>query len=525
MPAQERPVKAHFRLIANFLILSALFAAAYTQSPLYTSNQNQYFLHGLADAGYGNLDQDWLANTLDPTPVFSKLVELTYRYLHRESIYYVYYALLMGIYAASLFGIVDILLDLRSSRLKGLTFMAAFIAIHSAGLRFALSHGLGSNWAYVLEDGVADQRMLGSVFQPSVFAVFLALSLLLFLQRKPVLALLAVAVAVTFHPTYLLSAALLTLAYALAAWVEEKKLVTSIWYGLIALVLVSPTLYYVMTSFGGTSPEVSARAQEILINLRIPHHTLVSQWLDATVLVKLVLIAAAIILLYRQEHFTHWDGDKRSPAWRLALVLLVTATFAVLLTLLQVVTASKLLALLFPWRISILLVPLATSLLLGYLVERLIGQASPRRVLSLVSTLIIFLCVLAGGIRFKLDLERKIALPERPLENYIYAQHSSGDQYLTPIDLQDFRLAARAPVYIDFKSIPYRDTDVLEWRRRFRLADKFYDKGDCDILAALVQDEHITQVVLPATLPVPACSGLEEIYRDKYYVLAHTEMK
>src|SRR5690242_17866429 len=40
-----------------------LFAVAHTQCPLYYSNQNQYFLHGLAAGGLGYLNEDWLANT------------------------------------------------------------------------------------------------------------------------------------------------------------------------------------------------------------------------------------------------------------------------------------------------------------------------------------------------------------------------------------------------------------------------------------------------------------------------------
>ena len=65
------------RRAAYYLLLTLVFSTAYTQSPLFTSNQNQYFLHGLAHAGYGYLHEDWLANTLDPTPVFSFLVEIT----------------------------------------------------------------------------------------------------------------------------------------------------------------------------------------------------------------------------------------------------------------------------------------------------------------------------------------------------------------------------------------------------------------------------------------------------------------
>src|SRR6516225_1997929 len=92
------------RAAGLFLLGTAFFAAVYCQAPLYYQNQNQYSLHGLARAGTGLLDEDWLANTRDPTPVFSGLVAATARWLH-PWLFYLYYALLQGIYAASLLGL------------------------------------------------------------------------------------------------------------------------------------------------------------------------------------------------------------------------------------------------------------------------------------------------------------------------------------------------------------------------------------------------------------------------------------
>jgi hypothetical protein len=507
----------------SFLVLSTLFAIAYTQSPLYTSNQNQYFLHGLAAGGFGYLPSDWLANTTDPTPVFSKLVELTYRLIRHASVYYGHYALLMGIYLDSLIGIANRVFNLCSSRAKSIAFTALLIAIHSAGLRFALSRWLGTNWTYVLEDGVADQRMLGPVFQPSAFGAFLVLSVYLFLLRKPYWALLAAAVAAIFHPTYLLCAAMLTLTYALVDWFEERKLRQPLQYGLLALLLVSPVLYSVYTSFGGSSPEATARAQEILVIYRIPHHALVSHWLDATVFFKLALVALATFMAFRAGR-SIGDPGSGQPARRLGWVLLATSLMALALTLLQVTTRSNALALLFPWRISILVVPVSTTLLLAFLVESLWhipGLQAPHleRPVSLLSTIVIFLVVLVGGIRFALDLQRKAAAEERRLESFIYAHKLRGDVYLTPVKMQDFRLETGAPAYIDFKSIPYKDTDVLEWYRRVRLADRFYAKGDCDLLETLARDEGITHVVLEARLTPPNCDGIELIYQDEQYIL------
>src|SRR5262249_54093375 len=77
--------------IGLFLGAALAFGLACGQAPLYYSNQNQYFLHGLAAAGQGHLGKDWLAHeTLDPTPVFSGLVFLTVRFLH-EYAFHLYY--------------------------------------------------------------------------------------------------------------------------------------------------------------------------------------------------------------------------------------------------------------------------------------------------------------------------------------------------------------------------------------------------------------------------------------------------
>jgi hypothetical protein len=538
--------KARLRSFLNFLLLTVIFSIAYAQSPMYTSNQNQYFLHGLAQAGFGYLNQDWLANTPDPTPVFSALVALTYRLTHLSALFYIYYALLMGIYIFSLLGIVTSIYSLRSSRAKFFGFLALLILVHSAAWRFAISRSLGVNWTYILEDGLADQRLLGPVFEPSVFAALLMLSIYLFMQRKPYLAVISAALAATVHPTYLLSAAVLTLSYMLITAIEtgifDKRLITpvltnqftprfqnqlqaapdtppskkerpwmkSLWIGALALLVVAPILIYVYVNFGNTPPETTARAQDILVNFRIPHHALISWWWDATAVVKILLVAAALFLIRKK---------------RLFLVMLLLTLAAAGLTLLQVFLKSNMLALLFPWRISIILVPLATAILLADLVSasfkhlRLFRQRRFQNFLAASSLLLIAAVVLVGGIRFSLDLQRKASAVERPLEAYVASHHASGQVYLTPIKLQDFRLETGSPVYIEFKSIPYQDANVLEWYRRIQLADRFYKNGDCKLLNEMATQSGVTHIVMENGDPGQNCPNLLPIYNDAYYSL------
>lgn len=497
------------KLGINLIILTAIFAISYAQSPLFTSNQNQYFLHGFAQAGLGNLNQDWLANTLDPTPVFSLLIEVTERYLGIPPIYYLYYAILMGIYLLSLLGITDNLYEIFKSRSKTLLMIVSLVVIHSAGFRYFLSRLLGANWTYLLEDGVADQRILGPVFQPSAFGVLLILSIYLFLRGKPYLAILSLIIASTVHPTYILSAGMLTLTYMLILFLEEKRPVRSIFVGIFALLLISPILYYVYTSFVGSTSDSAAQAQDILVTFRIPHHAVVSNWFDVTAITKIGLGFLAIFLARKTRIF---------------LILLVPTSAAICLTIIQVITDSNWLALLFPWRISIFILPLSVTIIMATLVTKILNAPAfnaniSSQAIMVTSSIFLFLTMIIGGIRFKLDIDRKISQPERSIQDFIYNNKSPDEIYLIPVKMQDFRLETYAPAFIDFKSIPYKDSDVIEWYRKERLADRFYKTGDCSIVQEMAASGHITHVILVNDQSEIDCPFFEELYRDDFYTL------
>src|SRR5690606_36906881 len=68
------------RRLVWLLAWAALLTLAAAQEPLYSDNQNTKFLHGLAAAGYGNLDGDWLYSTFNVFPVFTAIVYTIYRF-------------------------------------------------------------------------------------------------------------------------------------------------------------------------------------------------------------------------------------------------------------------------------------------------------------------------------------------------------------------------------------------------------------------------------------------------------------
>jgi hypothetical protein len=510
----------------------------YCQAPLYYSNQNQYFLHGLADAGYGSLEHDWLANTADPTPVFSLLVSSTYRFLHPLA-FHLYYVVLLAVYFYSLTGIVSFLAGERATRALRLVFVAAILAVHSAAARWASYRLFGLDYPWYFQAGVAGQYALGAVLQPSMFGVLLLLSVLLFLRDRPYLAAVAISLGATVHSTYLLGGAMLTLGFMFVLGREGRPL-RALLVGALAFALVLPVIGYVLSTFSPQSSRTFAEANQILTQVRIPHHCQPRLWCDGIALGQIAWVLLAVWLV---------------RGTRLFGVMLCAFLVALVLTVLQVVTENDTLALMFPWRISAVMVPVATAVILGRGILAARGWLDNRRA-QVVSATLIGVLMACGAAIMVLHQGFQDSPEEAALMDHVKNHLGEEDLYLIPaqlpdlrastrgslssdfkpvadkevdprlipVNLQRFRLSTGAPIFVDFKSIPYLDTDVLKWYRRLEKNQEFYTRIDSGNLAEL-RDElrslGVTNVVTKTEQP-----GMTPVYRDEegaYLVYPLTE--
>ncbi|OAI47764.1 hypothetical protein AYO44_08985 [Planctomycetaceae bacterium SCGC AG-212-F19] len=513
-----------------------LFGVAYTQAPLYYSNQNQYFLHGLAQGGRGFLADDWLANTPDPTPVFSFVVALTCRFLN-ETFFYVYYLGILGIYAGSLLGLFDLLYPGRPISVR-LTFAVGLVLLHSGLLRLLSGRLFDVDYPWYFQAGVAGQYLLGPVLQPSTFGVLLLLSVALFVADRPSAAAISAALAAVGHSTYLPSAGILVFAY-LCVLIYERRGDEAFRAGALAALLVAPVITYNVAYFAPTSAATFAEAQTILVHFRIPHHCLVSRWLDGIAAAQIAWVLLGIYLV---------RGSRLFP------IMLICALAAVVLSVVQVATGNGGLALLFPWRPSVFLVPIATAIILGRVVvalagplERLEGRA-PAAVAGLLLATLVGLA--ASGLLINWwGLGYQMSSDESGVMAYVEGHKAKGDLYLLPVDLplsparpgasmsdfkalgqrkrgrglipielQGFRLKTGAPIFVDFKAIPYRDVDVLEWHRRLQANLRVYESAAGDALPELRAAYPVTHVLVPAAHPL-RLSGASVPYEDQYYRL------
>jgi len=522
----QRPLFRYTALCLGWILVAFLFNLAYTQTPLYEGNQNTKFLHGLAQAGRGYLAHDWLANTVDPLPVFSTLVNVTARI--GESLFYVYYGVLFGIYIFSLYGTADALFQLRQSWAKTLLFLGLFFTTHSAWLMYEMQkqHGLDMSF---LHFGLAGQYLLGLEFQNSSFGVLLLFSIYLFLNNKIFWAILTLGVACLFHPAYLFSAALIVMAYTgmiffSSVWVNKETkspkisdLLTAarkpFLLGLLALVLVLPVVLYNQLYLGATSPEISAQALDILVHYRIPHHSLPEVWFNNFSIYQIGMMVVGLILARKSRLF-----------W----IMVSLSAGGLLLSVVQIITQSNDLAYLAPWRVSVLLVPISLTLLIAYLVSLTVDRLPLPKLLILglsviVSGYLIYQSVAVGQER---SATYRASAHDRKfydMLSYIHQTVKPEDIYLVPpMDgrFNEFRILSGAPIFINWKSHPYKDTEILEWYNRVQRSEAFYslDYGQaCQPLASLAKEYKITHVVFQKKVAQLDCEFVEEVYRADIY--------
>jgi hypothetical protein len=495
--------------IASRASCALLFAVAYTQAPLYSSNQNEKFLHGLARAGVGFLQDDWLANTADPFPAFTLLVSLTYQHLH-EYAFYLYYAAILALYLYALVGIVSALPAFSFSAAQCFNYVAVLTALHSDLLSRLSQRLLGFDLPKYLQYGVAGQYVLGPGFQPSVFGVFLLLSIYAFLRGHPFRAIACLGIAVTFHPNYTLSAATLTLAYMLLTVVRGRDVKRAFALGAISFILVLPTLVYVGVVLAPQSAETLREFLDVSVNIRDPHHAIPDRWVDRGTVAQLLVVIAAVFLIRRTALFP---------------VLLLSTAVAAGLTIVRVFTDSTSLASLFPWRLSVFIVPLSTAIVLAALVKatspRVPALAQGRRIGIALGWAALLLLALRGALDMQRDFAAAANVLSMPAMNFARDNRARGQVFLVPpgpssSDFDRFRLYTGLPIVVDWKSTPGRDVEYLEWYRRFREAERFHDSGgaDCALLEEMRAAYGVTHVILDTARADGRCSRMEEIYRD-----------
>jgi hypothetical protein len=359
-------------------------------------------------------------------------------------------------------------------------------------------------------------------------------SLAAFMGGRPILAACLVAVAAVIHSTYLLPAGLMMFGY-MAVLAREARTRMAFLSGASALLIVSPILVFNSQTFLGGDSEQFREAQRIFARVRIPHHTLFERWFDWVAGAQIGIMLIALVVIRKSRLFG---------------VLFLPTVLSTGLSIVQVLTESDSLSLLFPWRFSVLLMPLSVAIIAAKLAKFIASPFRERQAPTWFG-LAVMICAAAGGL-FVMVAGRGYFTndAEIPLLEHVRQNKQRVEVYLIPakfptlkkespaaasktfappvrvgavgipVDLQRFRLWTEAPIYIDFKAPPYAPDEVLEWHRRMSNAERWYANRDWDGTGTWreVKEAGITHVITTSDKDVK-CEYLKLVYSDENYRL------
>jgi len=514
------------------LLAMVAFGLSYSVLPLYSSNQNHHLLTGIARAGEGWLIDDWLVHTVDPFPLATGVVWLVHRFAF-DAIDYVLYFLLLGAYAYGLMRVAEHLWPVRreTAALERLWWLTIMCLLHNEVVGYLLGVDLPRlPWWQMTHWGVAEQEIFGhSMFQPSAVGLLLPLALAWHLDGRPVRAATLTGAVLLVHFSYVLIGACLVSAFMVTAAQRTRSLVAPAVIGAVGLAFAIPAIIYVVARLSPTDAETSRRSAAILVG-HIRQEADPHVWLGAKAAVQVLWMIAGVVLASGTELF---------------LALLAPLLLGVALTSAQIASGNTQLALLFPWRVSVLLVPVSTALIVRALIAHAAqGRAwtTRHRQLQRLAGAAITLSALLGCIRMTLTFayfydDRPLTarldrvVPERwrrdfakalrpdtlPMMEFVRETAIRGDLYVVPPELERFRLRTGAPIVADAKSHPYKDVEVIEWYTRLQLVSTFYGTSDCDVLRAIANRYAATHVVLDERVRRGRCPGLARVYSDPVF--------
>lgn len=410
------------------------------------SNQNQYLAHTkLGPEG------DWLVGTIDPYPPFTWLASLL---IHTGGLE----ALRLLTWGANVV-VVAALYVLSRAVLPNVDRRASAIALLLCIIT------LSPLWSYIpklravnIMTGVANQSALSGFAQPSLFGVLILMALPTWVRAveptaaRPARSEIGLAIALTsiacvVHPTYLIAVAV-GLATAFLARIRSVSWVRVGNFVAIGLTVLLPSVTLnpsILSLAGGGDPALQDALRRFAFE-RIPHHTLISDWPTRDLWVVLVTVLAMVVLVR--------NGLPTLAAW-----LGLTLAVVVLAALLVYATQSVRIALMFPWRVSVFLAPVAAVIVTTEF-ARLVGRRVPvpRVGIAVVAALL--------GVAGLISTTRQIPVPQRDRAVSMVRESGVSGIGLIPLDAENIRLNAGVPVYVDYKSPPYTGKDLVEWWRR-----------------------------------------------------------
>ena len=472
----------------NFLIiffLSGIFAFTIQQFLLFKGNI-VVIIHAIEIFSDNKLQNDWIASQTDHIPIFTYINYILIKLFSIKILYFVHF-ILLSLCALSLFLISkSIYTNLEKSDFI-IVWFTLFILIFHENSFFS---------------GVAGQSIIDAGYQPASYGVLFFLGIYFFLINKIFLSILFICISASFHPTYIIHSGFLVLGFSMYFFLFKKYsdlLKIFLYYSLLIL----PITIFVFFNFLNLDRDTTILGQEILMK-RIPHHADIHYWFSYKDIISIITFFISLILI----------RDKT----KLFISLGIFGFCSIFVSIIQYFVEINSLALIFPWRSSVFLMPISSIIIISFLIDKFREKLLNKKKLIYV---VFFSISIFFGLKSHIlenlnsNFEKKIFL-----FNKIKKYYNEIDSILVPIDTVSIRLNTGLPIFINHKHHPFKHNEIIDWDLRLKLASNFYNAKNLDLqnqfLKEIIELEKISHILFKKSQFYPEC---KDLINDDDYIL------
>ena len=267
--------------------------------------------------------------------------------------------------------------------------------------------------------------------------------------------------------------------------------------------LILPITIFVFLNFLNLDKETTILGQEILMK-RIPHHADILYWFSYKDVISIIIFLISLILI----------KDKK----KLFISLGVFGFCSIFLSIIQYFLEINSLALIFPWRSSVFLIPISSIIIISFLIDKIKGKLFNKK--KLILTIFFSISIFFGLKSHVLEnlnnnFEKKIFL-----FNEIKEYYNEIDSILVPIDTVSIRLNTGLPIFINHKHHPFKHNEIIDWNLRVKLASNFYNAKNLisqnQFLKEIIEIEKISHILFKKSQFYPEC---KDLINNKDYIL------
>ena len=467
----------HNLKISVFILLSFVFALTVQQFDLYKGNA-AHLTHSIKFFDDNKLQYDWISNQTHHLPLFSNLHFYFIKFFSNKIIHLIHFILLLTC-ALFIFLICKHLFSNLEKKNYYLLWFALFTFIYHENSFFS---------------GVAGQSVIDAGYQPASFGVLFFIGIYLYLKEKELLSIFFVCLAASFHPTYILHSGFF-ITGILFFNLNNKDYKNFIKVLISYTLLILPITLFVVLNFLTLEKQIIIEGQKILID-RVKHHADIHYWLTSKDFISLISYLFALFL-------TRFNS-------RFFIFFLIFGLCSVSITFLQFFLNNNSLALAFPWRSSVFLIPISSMIIISYFVNKISFNETKTNlyILFLILFSYIFFYTKSHYIKNLNQQFDKNLLLVKKIKNHYY----SIDRLLIPANLGYVRMNSGIPIFIDWKHHAFKYDEAIKWKQRLSLVNDFYSETSHDTqsiqLRRIEKIEDISHVLLEKSKLFNKCNNL-----------------